>query len=73
MKVLDSMWCNTSAGTFGLVIGEDPIAGRKIYAGVITPTDEKLDELWLLAWGTKLNVDSLKRIISLYEQNPEVK
>ena len=61
MKVIDSMWFSTMQGNFGLVVGENEMGARRIYAGVVSGLDQKADEQAILDWGNKLKAIDLKQ------------
>ncbi len=64
MKVIDSMWFNTAQGNFGIVVGENEVGERKMYAGVVRGFDQKADENAILAWGNKVNIRMLEGLIN---------
>lgn len=64
MKVIDSMWFTTSQGLFGLVVGENEMGERKLYAGVVSGLDQKADERAILSWGNKVNISLLEGLIA---------
>lgn len=65
MKVIDSTWFNTMAGSFGFVIGEDDRTGeRRLYAGIASGLDQEADERAILAGGAKVSIGMLEGIIA---------
>ncbi|NVM23794.1 MAG: hypothetical protein HWN68_18700 [Desulfobacterales bacterium] len=64
MKVIDSMWFNTMQGHFGLVVGENEMGERKLYAGVIGGLDQEADEQAILSWGCKVNIGMMEGLIA---------
>ncbi len=64
MKVIDSMWFTTSQGQFGLVVGENEMGERKLYAGVVSGLNQKADEQAILSWGNKVNIGILEGLIA---------
>ena len=63
MKVIDSMWFNTAQGNFGIVVGENEVRQRNMYAGVVRGFDQEADENAILAWGNKVNIRMLEGLI----------
>ncbi len=69
MKVIDSMWFNTTQGNFGFVVGENETTGeRKLYAGVVSGIDQKTDEQAILDWGAKVNISLMEGLIARTKQ-----
>ena len=64
MKVIDSMWFNTSLGSFGFVIGENERGERNLYAGVVSGLNQKDDEQAILSWGSKVNIGMMEGLIA---------
>lgn len=64
MKVIDSMWCSTSMGVFGLVVGENKRGERKLYGGIVSGFDQKTDEQAILDWGSKVSLILLEGLIA---------
>ncbi len=64
MKVIDSMWFNTTYGSFGFVVGENETGERHLYAGVIGGKDQRADEETLLSWGNKVNISLMESLIA---------
>ena len=64
MKSIDSMWFNTAQGAFGIVLGENDMGERKLYAGVCSGDDQKADEQAILSWGNKVNIGMLEGMIA---------
>lgn len=64
MKVIDSMWFNTAQGQFGIVVGENEMGERKLYAGVVPGFDQQADERAILDWGNKVNIGLLEGLIA---------
>ena len=63
MKVIDSMWFNTIQGAFGIVVGENEMGERKLYAGVCHGVDQQADERAILSWGNKVNIGMLANLL----------
>ena len=64
MKVIDSIWFNTTRGNFGLVVAENDRGERKLYGGVVTGSDQKADEQEILSWGNKVNISLIEGMIA---------
>ncbi len=64
MQVIDSMWFNTIQGSFGFVVGENERGERKLYAGVVSGLDQKVDEQAILSWGNKVNIGMMEGLIA---------
>ena len=64
MKVIDSIWFNTLQGICGLVVGENEMGERKLYAGVVSGLDQKADEEAILSWGNKVSISLLEGLIA---------
>ena len=65
MKVIDSIWFSNRMGHCGFVIGEDESTGeQKLYAGVVSGFDQKIDEQELLDWGNKVNFGVLSGFLA---------
>lgn len=64
MKAIDSIWFSTLQGTFGFVLGENGRGERKIYAGVVSGLDQKVDEQTILSWGNKVNIGKMEGLIA---------
>lgn len=63
MKVIDSMWFINNKGTAGIVLIEEDITGaRMAYIGVASGEDEKADNEVIMAYGSPLSLDAVKRI-----------
>ena len=64
MKVIDSMWFTTVQGHMGIVVGENEMGERKLYAGVVSGLNQEADEQALLDWGSKVNIPMLEGLIA---------
>ena len=64
MKAIDSMWFSTMRGLSGIVVGEDEMGKRNLYAGTARGFDQKADEKAILSWGNRVNIDILKGLIA---------
>ena len=64
MKAIDSMWFNTAQGAFGIVVGENDMGERKLYAGVVSGLDQQADEQAILSWGNKVNLGMMEGLIA---------
>ena len=65
MKAIDSMWFNTAQGRFGIVVGENEMGERKLYAGVVSGwLGQKADEQAILSWGNKVNIGMMEVLIA---------
>ena len=64
MKAIDSMWFNSLQGSFAVVLGENEIGKRTLYAGVAKGLNQKADEQEILSWGTEVNIDTMKALIA---------
>jgi len=70
MKVIDSMWFNTTQGVFGFVVGENERGERKLYGGVVRGLDQKEDEQAILNWGNKVNIGMMEGLIAKTKRKP---
>lgn len=70
MKAIDSIWFSTRRGYCGLVVGENEMGERKIYAGVASGHDQRADEEEILAWGSKVNIRMLTDLIAKTKVKP---
>jgi len=52
------MWFSMVQGHFGLVVGENEMVERKIYAGVVSGLNQKADEEAILSQGNKVNINT---------------
>ena len=71
MKVADSMWFNTAQGVFGVVVGENSVGERRLYAGVVNGFNQKADEEAILSWGNKVNIGLLEGLIAKTKKTKE--
>lgn len=64
MKVIETLWFTNMNGTAGIaIVEEDNTGDRKAYIGAVSGKDEKADTESLLAWGTRLSLDTIERIM----------
>ena len=51
-------------GHMGIVLGENEMGERKLYAGVVSGLNQEADEQALLDWGSKVNIPMLEGLIA---------
>ncbi|KKL20954.1 hypothetical protein LCGC14_2450300 [marine sediment metagenome] len=72
-KVIDSMWFNTTQGSFGIILSEDETTGeRKLYAGVVSGLTQAGDEEAILSWGNKVNLGMLGSLLARAKKEPDL-
>ncbi len=64
MKVIDTIWFNSVAGTFGFVLGENERGERKLYAGLVSGRSEEHDQQTVLDWGAKVNIGMMEGLLA---------
>jgi len=56
-------------GHCGLVIGEDETTGkRKLYAGAVSGSNQRLDEQELITWGHEVNLGVLSGFLAFFRE-----
>ncbi|KKN48215.1 hypothetical protein LCGC14_0654770, partial [marine sediment metagenome] len=61
---IDSMWFSNSLGHFGIVVSENETGERKLFAGIVSGHDQKVDEQTILDWGNRVNISLLEGLIA---------
>jgi len=66
VKVIETLWFNSFAGTVGIVVGEEDITkDRKAYIGAASGLDEKAGTDHIVSFGLPFSLDTAKRLVYL--------
>ena len=72
-KVLEKTWCSGPWGVLGIIVTENGVGERSIYAGPGSAVDLAKDVDFIRDWGGRVNPDHLREILRLYDESPKGK